>query len=306
MVTGQSGILCLFKCPMCGFEKYSKPYNIAINGFSCPQCSDGVSYPEKIMLNLLSQLNLEFEKEKIFDLSKTEVKSLSSIKRKRRFYDFYLPDFNIIIETHGRQHYYADGRSDARTLKEEQENDKFKMELALSNGIKKENYIVVDCRHSDLNFIKNSILNSKLNNVCDLTKINWEECERYASKINLIKLACDYWSTIENCGTKDISKLMNISKDTIIKYLKKGKALGWCDYDVNLSRKRAGKKNSGKNNYLAKKIICLETGEVFDTLVAIKENYNFSVGNISSCCTGKRNKAHGFHWMYYDDYLNIQ
>ena len=77
------------------------------------------------------------------------------------------------METHGKQH-YEDGFKGCggRTLEEEQQNDKNKYELAIKNGIKQQNYIVIDCSKSDLEFIKNNIINSRLNELFNLNKNN--------------------------------------------------------------------------------------------------------------------------------------
>jgi very-short-patch-repair endonuclease len=52
----------------------------------------------------------------------------------RRPFDFYLPDFNLIIEFHGEQHLIGWGRSDL-DAKSIQERDRFKRNWALVNGI---------------------------------------------------------------------------------------------------------------------------------------------------------------------------
>ena len=116
--THGSGEVVLMKCPDCGYEKYDSIYNVFKYGFSCNKCSDGISYPEKVMFNFLQQLNIEF----ITQYSKTNAKWVGKYK-----YDFYfeLNGESYIIETHGGQH-YKKGFSNygGRTLKEEQQNDK--------------------------------------------------------------------------------------------------------------------------------------------------------------------------------------
>ena len=65
----------------------------------------------------------------------------------------------------------------------------------------------------------------------------------------------------------------------------------------------------GDKNPNAKKVICLNTGEVFDTIKFAREWVGSKV-NIGSCCLGKTKTA-GKHpqtgerlkWMYYDEYL---
>ena len=51
--------------------------------------------------------------------------------------------------------------------------DLYKQNLALINGI--ENYIIIDCSKSDLDYIKPNILKSKLNEMFDLNNINVHE-----------------------------------------------------------------------------------------------------------------------------------
>lgn len=52
-----------------------------------------------------------------------------------------------------------------------------------------------------------------------------------------------------------------------------------------------------------KKIICIETGQVFKSVKEAGEIIGVFPTNISACCKGKRKTASGFHWKYYEDYL---
>lgn len=217
------------KCPSCGFEKEMKINTLYRYGFSCPICSDGISYPEKVMLNMLKQLKIDF---------KTQLNSTIFKWCDKYRYDFYfkLNYEQYIIETHGGQHYENTGFKSygGRTLEEEQENDRVKKELALRNNIKEENYIVIDCRYSKIDFIKNNIIHSELNDIFDLSNIDWHEIDRQSQK-SLVKEVCDYWNLHNNINnekifTEDISKLFNISKTTIKKYLEIGNNNGMCIY----------------------------------------------------------------------------
>lgn len=64
-----------------------------------------------------------------------------------------------------------------------------------------------------------------------------------------------------------------------------------------------------KGNYTIKKvqqkrpIINLDTLEVFETSVEAGEKHHTQRSNITYCCQGKRNKAGGYRWQYYEDYL---
>lgn len=200
-------------CPDCGRKKSVIINNIYKRKSICCACGDGLSYPEKFMNSVLSQLGVEFEIQY----------SPEWIRPKR--YDFYLPDFNMIIETHGKQHY-----EDCSWCKCEdvQDNDKYKRDVALDNKVSE--YIEIDCRESDIDWIKNSILNSKLNDIFDMSKIDWTTCEEFALS-NLVKEVCNYWKNKEEWETdKDLVNIFGLNKATIIKYLKKGTKLEWCIY----------------------------------------------------------------------------
>lgn len=76
-------------------------------------------------MRLLSDNNINFISEKIFP----DLKGESSYLR----YDFYLPDYNILIEYHGEQHFNKNTLYYSETLLE---NDKKKYEYAIKSGIK--------------------------------------------------------------------------------------------------------------------------------------------------------------------------
>ena len=66
-----------------------------------------------------------------------------------------------IIENHGEQHYIHRGTFKSKSLEDEQRNDVYKKTLARQNGVI--HYIVLDCRESNVSWIKKSILNSQKN-----------------------------------------------------------------------------------------------------------------------------------------------
>lgn len=209
-------------CPICGNNdrKISISKIYGKRNILCSNCSDGVSYPEKIMFNVLKELNTNF----IYQLSK-----INALWCKNKRYDFYfeLDNKKYIIETHGEQH-YEEKSNFKQSLKEIQENDKIKKELAIKKGIKEENYITIDCRKSELNWIKNNILNSKLNNIFDLSIVDWNKCESYALRSSLIKEVCDYWNN-ETKIVSEIAKKFKLTETCIYNYLRKGRKLNWCN-----------------------------------------------------------------------------
>jgi hypothetical protein len=225
-----------FKCDKCGNIEQKDIMNVTRQGFSCSKCSDGNSYPEKFMISVLDQLNIEYEKQKVFKWS-TNVECNKKELNGKKKYDFYIPLTNSIIEIHGIQHFeksFATIKSTSvRSLEDEKENDKTKENLAVSNGIL---YITIDARKSSLEWIKSSIENSKLSEMFNLSKINWLKCHEFATS-NLVEMACNYWKQgIHNTVT--ISQLIKCTRGTIVIYLKQGAALGWCDYDPREEMKK--------------------------------------------------------------------
>lgn len=199
------------KCPSCGYEKKIRIADLSRQGFGCFVCNDGISIGEKIMSNVLLQLNIKFHREK---------SDFEWLKPYNKRYDFYFKINNeeYIIETHGKQHYKETTGNWKRTLKEEIDNDNLKKELAINNGIKKENYIVVNCEESNLKWIKNSII-SELNNIFPLNKINWIECYKNSCVSNVF-IASDLYN--KKWKIKEISKKLNCGLDTVRTYLQKG------------------------------------------------------------------------------------
>lgn len=274
------------ECPLCGKGKKIAPNTIyRTHSISC-SCGDGISYPEKLMESILIQLNVKYERQYGTDWSK------------KKMYDFYLPDYNIIIETHGEQHYEECKSFTKKNLKDVQENDKFKEELALNNGIK--NYIVINCSASDLEYIKNNILDSELNKLFDLSNINWNKCEEYALK-NKVKEVCNYYKEHSGITPSNLAKEFSMCKQTIREYLKRGTELGWCEYDGKEELRRNGKLN-GKRRCKPVSQFSIE-GEFIKTYPSANEATNqtgINTSNISACCNGRYKTAGGYVWRYLD------
>ena len=288
-----SGKIITTICPNCKYEKNLPIRNLWSKGFSCPKCGDKIPYPEKYMYNLLEQLNIDF----ISQLTKSKYKWCEDYK-----YDFYIPLITSIIETHGMQHYKeSTGNWKNEGIDKLQENDKLKKQLAIKNGIKEDNYIVIDCRYSNLEFIKNNILNSKLNELFDLSNIDWNKCHEFACS-SRIKESCVLWNKGIR-STREIGKIMKLYYTTIIKYLKYGAELGWCDYNPEEQ-----KKLHLENKQIP--IICINTKEIYNSIADACRKYNLHDSNIIICCKDKRKSA-GKHpetgeplkWMYYNKYI---
>lgn len=50
------------------------------------------------------------------------------------------------------------------------------------------------------------------------------------------------------------------------------------------------------NEKRKKKVLCVETHEIFDSLSEASRKYNIPVGNISAVINGKRKTAGKLHW----------
>lgn len=274
-----------WKCPKCKeIVKNKAIRSINNQGLSCLKCVDGKSYPEKILTNVLNELDIEYENEKTFKWSKG-----------KRF-DFLLSinSSSIIIEIHGAQHSVDRGfeRTGGRTIEEEQANDKFKEELAKENGI--EHYIVIDARYSDFEYIKNNILDSELSKLINLNEINWTKINNL-SESSIVKIVCDLW----NDGFKSIKLICeksNLNRNTVSRYLKRGNLLGWCDY-----------KNINGAEYTKRKVVRMSLdGNVVVkyssiTDAKIKNNFKHHSG-ISRVCRGITKSYKNYLWMYLEDY----
>lgn len=273
----------LLRCPLCNFEKKTAVYNLTSIGFCCPVCSDGVSYPEKFVSNLLNQFGINY------------VRQFSFGGRIR--YDFYVEDIGLIIETHGKQHYEECTRG--RSLEEEQENDKYKKEIALKNGI--DTYIELDCRFSECKWIKDSIMNSELPGIFNFTEkdVDWISIEKSCQN-SLVKEVCEYFSNNDTTAY-EMTKIFNLSNVTISNYLKRGNKLGWCIYDTKEEMKKRGEK-SGKTKGKAVRGIHKETGEVVE-FSSVKEATQWLRssgigGNVGKCCNGGSKSAGGYIWSH--------
>lgn len=289
-------------CPDCKrIHKNIRIYDVYRNrGLNCP-CSDGWSYPNKFMYSLLEQLGVDFEAEKFFDWSDN------------RKYDDYI-EYNglkIITEQHGQQHYFKQFNKNSRTLKEEKENDKYKYQLAIKNGIDK--YFVIDSSISSLTHMKNSILKSGFLSLFNKTvsDINWNICDEFATS-NLAKKICVYKENNPDITIREISKLFHIAYTTTLDYIKKGTKLGWCSYQLFDDLRMLRKQNKTVSCEIP--IHCISTNEYYRSTNLFVSTYEEKYGkhlqarNIRSVCQGNRNHVNNlqFEYITQEEFNNIK
>lgn len=279
----------IFNCLDCGEEKLISPNKFSANGIRCSLCGDGFSYPNKFLYSFIRQLNVEFETEKSF--------KWSCDKR----YDTYIALLmsEIIIENHGMQH-YQDAWHD---YEDTNENDKLKRDLALANGIK--HYIELDCRKSELEWIKNSIMNSELPKLLGFKEedIDWVECNRYATE-SKVRYVCEMWESGKFVYMKDLIKHLGIGHNTLTRYLKRGADNDWCDYNPEKERKKGlimgETANCKKVQILKDGIVIGEYPSAMDLARKSLNDFGVKINNkgISAVCKGIQSTHMGFSFKY--------
>lgn len=244
------------------------------------RCGDGYRYPAKFMMSILNQLGVEFELE--FNSKRWGI----NIGRR---YDFYLPQDNIIIEVHGEQH-YAENSKFSRTLREEQKNDELKEKIAKQAGINR--YIVIDCKISEREYIKNSVAESELSTIFDINKIDWNQCDCDAQK-NMLKKVCEMKKMDPQSTVSYLANEMKISTTTVRRWLNKGTKLGLCQYRGVVENQRPIEVFKDDKSFgVFPSASSIES--ISEDLFGIKLLHR----NISLAANGKQKHHHHFNFRY--------
>jgi len=258
----------------------------------CPYCSDAISFPNKLMFNILNDLHIDFDNEVNFDWCKFY---LNGEQRQGR-YDFVLSSSSnkYIIEMDGSFHekphgYSVFSKEDIKLI------DSIKDNLAYLN-----NYVMIriNCSNVDFDAIKTEIYKSELRSILDLDLVDWRLCYINSLRSRLIE-ACELWN--RKLSTTEISNILKISIRTTINYLKRGARLTLCDYSSSKSRWQTLEKQRLK-------CVCLNTKEVFNSITIAARKYNTFKTSISACCKNMSKYAgkhpitnENLHWEYYDE-----
>ena len=137
------------KCKVCGHIWETNPRNLHYTG--CPACKS--SRGERLIKTFLNNNKILFHYQKKY-------KTLLGVNGKKLSYDFYLPQYNLLIEFQGKQHEqpieYFGGEEKFKT---QQEHDKRKREYAKLHNIN-----LLEIWHYDINNIE-KILTETLNNL---------------------------------------------------------------------------------------------------------------------------------------------
>ena len=208
-------------CPNCGLIKTTSPHQVLEHGIACSRCSDGISYPNRFIIALLSQLHID---------TFTPEWSPEWVGRCR--YDVHVICNNqeYIVEMDGG---LGHGGIDITTQEQDIQGlkrDTFKDEQASLHNIE---VIRIDCRyerkniHNRFEYIKESICNSRLNQLFDLSTVNWEQCNKEATK-NLHMIAAQHYDSGK--GIKEIAEELRVHYSTVYTWLKRLGEEGLCSY----------------------------------------------------------------------------
>ena len=225
-----------FICPDCGNPIYNYP-NVVIKtkSLGCP-CGDGFSRPSKYVKNMLTQLknngyiiNYNQEVKKYWN---------TYINSKNKVSQAYT-DFTIITLDNREIPIEVDGEFHRRDNDMSGQTKEYSVYI---DNQKDKNWLIntgeETIRISDEGDFKTNILNSKLIKLFpDLEEIiNWEECAKF-SMTSLKVEVCKMWN--EGKKVLEIADIYNLSKSTIINYLKQGAEAGLCNYNPKKEMERS-------------------------------------------------------------------
>ena len=137
------------RCNECGFIRDIKPGALLASGY-CPKCSDKSSRGERVIMNFLNKRGLTYETQKYFSEWDIGI----------HYFDFYIPEFNLVLEYHGKQHYEFNPffHKDQANFLFRAEKDKAKKNAAIDRGM---NYVSIHYSlFSNLPSILEQIFNS--------------------------------------------------------------------------------------------------------------------------------------------------
>lgn len=229
-------ITCI--CPDCRTErKYTMVATLTRFGFSCRFCTGIISYGERYVSNYLDIARVPYEQYKRFEWLPN------------REYDFYLPTENLIIETHGEQH-YKDVAYFKKKEVEQQLIDSEKRSKAQAEGF---NYVEINSSEGTFEGMSNStpigVLPELSENQRETLRIRMRETQRYSNYQQIVE---DF---VNGMYLGELSDKYKISKYKCRKILKHEKVY-----------ERRKKTLSGEDSHMSIKVRCVNTGEVFITL----------------------------------------
>ena len=245
-----SGKYYNWKCPSCGKRFNKRILDVTQYGMSCDLCSSSFSKNERLVSIILTKMGEYYETQKEFKDCK--------IKKPLPF-DFYLPQYSMVIETHGAQHYEEVKfyKTNEHTLK----SDKIKKEYCKDNDIQ---YCEINCSSG-----KNMDTIKQLKEIIkiDLTEQELKEC---------------MWESMHNTDGIDIALIQNLydcywSQKEISEYT------GYGEHRIRNILENLGYNVKYRYYSFDRSLINLITGELYGSIADLKEKENIpsSVQGIS-------------------------
>ena len=211
------------RCPSCNDIEDVTVRRFVKGNVYCSKCSSNTSYPELFFSAYLEVKGVEYEYQYQLD---------DSLRR----FDFYIPSKNIVVETHGEQHY----KENSAWYDRSNESDAEKRIYCKENNI---TLIELDCSKSNFKFIQNQINNDKF--LDDITKSEEKEMLKIIekNKRHPVEDIINFYET--GLSVKEVSDKLSVSEHIVYKVLKT---------------------NNVKYRPPGKRVRCLNTGEVFDSI----------------------------------------
>lgn len=222
----------LMKCPDCGYERLYKPASLKTYTHLSCSCNDNYSLPNKFSYFVFKGMR---------NISNYQ-REYSPDWLKPYSYDNYFEYDNkkYVVEMdgalgHGKKS-FGSKQKDVVGLK----RDNIKDSLAKERGI---TVIRVNSEKSDLNYLKENMQNM-LSDIIDMSSVNWKYVYEKATS-NIVKSVCEYAKSnytfigdklTEGKYIEEISIKFDIAPATVVRFLKIGRDLGWCEYTTYWER----------------------------------------------------------------------
>lgn len=284
-VTKKTPLYTGWLCPTCGLEIFNKQIkSVAQNGLSCIYCAPSYSFGAKFIFACLWQLDLDVA----YEYSPTWARG----KR----YDLYVASDKLIVEVHGMHHYqdvYTSTSHEVTVI-----SDTFKREIALGNDIN--NYIELDCRYSEHEWLEKQVRRSSLASLYDLSKVDFRLCLLFAlGKVG--ERICHLWEN--GLSIAEITREVQEKRSYVRTAMVRGAAISLCSYTAEMGTQRG-------QDTQKKKVVLMTTGETFMGLNEVAKLFKLNSNTLARTCAVGGYLGHDkrtgiqYQWGYEADYLS--
>lgn len=104
-------------------------------------------------------------------------------------------------------------------------------------------------------------------------------------------------------GTHDAHVRTGLSAHAISQALRRGNLCGGCVWVLatEFDPQKLVKKIDSYHGNRWRKVVCVETGEVFRSMSEAAQKYDTAPSSISACCAGRLKTTAKLHWKYYEE-----